>query len=100
MMGPRADDRAQNAHQKGHTQCKAFGIGLIVILGLHTLHGSCKAEVLGFIYFPIVPKCAASHGCVRIESVDVARLIQDNSLVDDTKVVVSGTWTKPLKQWT
>jgi hypothetical protein len=50
-------------------------------------------------YFPIVPEYAASHGCVRIESVDVARLIQDNSVVDDTQVVVSGTWTKPRKQW-
>ena len=50
-------------------------------------------------YFPSVPKYAASHGCVRIELQDVARLIQDNSLVDDTQVVVSGTWTKPPKQW-
>ena len=50
-------------------------------------------------YFPIVPVYAASHGCVRIQSVDVARLIQDNSLVGDTQVVVSGTWTKPPKQW-
>jgi L,D-transpeptidase catalytic domain len=51
-------------------------------------------------YFPIVPSYAASHGCVRIESTHVAQLIQDNSLVDDTQVVVSGTWTKPPKQWT
>ena len=50
-------------------------------------------------YFPSVPEYAASHGCVRIELQDVARLIQDNSLVDDTQVVVSGTWTKPPKQW-
>ena len=50
-------------------------------------------------YFPIVPKYAASHGCVRIESEDVARLIQKNSRVDETQVVVSGTWTKPSKQW-
>jgi len=50
-------------------------------------------------YFPSVPEYAASHGCVRIELVDVARLIHDNSLVDDTEVVVSGTWTKPRKQW-
>ena len=50
-------------------------------------------------YFPIVPEYAASHGCVRIESTDVARLIQDNSLVDETQVIVSGTWTKPPKQW-
>jgi hypothetical protein len=50
-------------------------------------------------YFPIVPEYAASHGCVRIESEHVARLIRDNSLVDETQVVVSGTWTKPSKQW-
>jgi L,D-transpeptidase catalytic domain len=50
-------------------------------------------------YFPIVPDYAASHGCLRIESEDVARLIQDNSLVDQTQVVVNGTWTKPPKQW-
>jgi len=50
-------------------------------------------------YFPSVPEYAASHGCVRIELVDVARLIQDNSIVADTQVVVSGTWTKPPKQW-
>ena len=50
-------------------------------------------------YFPIVPKYAASHGCVRIQSVHVAQLIQDNSLVGDTKVVMDGTWTKPPRQW-
>jgi hypothetical protein len=50
-------------------------------------------------YFPIVPNYAASHGCVRIESVHVAQLIHDNSLVANTQVVVSGTWTKPPKQW-
>jgi hypothetical protein len=50
-------------------------------------------------YFPSVPEYAASHGCVRIELEDVARLIQDNSVVADTQVVVSGTWTKPPKQW-
>ena len=50
-------------------------------------------------YFPSVPEYAASHGCVRLELEDVARLIQDNSLVDDTQVVVSGTWTKPPMQW-
>ena len=50
-------------------------------------------------YFPIVPTYAASHGCVRIESKRVAQLIQDNSQVDKTQVVVSGTWTKPPKQW-
>jgi peptidoglycan hydrolase-like protein with peptidoglycan-binding domain len=50
-------------------------------------------------YFPSVPQYAASHGCVRIESEDVARLIQKNSRVGETQVIVSGTWTKPSKQW-
>jgi hypothetical protein len=50
-------------------------------------------------YFPIVPAYAASHGCVRLESKRVAQLIQDNSRVGDTQVVVDGTWTKPPKQW-
>jgi hypothetical protein len=54
---------------------------------------------IGLHYFPSVPEYAASHGCVRIESEDVARLIQNNSRVDETEVVVSGTWTKPSKQW-
>jgi hypothetical protein len=58
-----------------------------------------QSRGIGLHYFPIVPEYAASHGCVRIESVDVARLVQDNSIVDDTQVVVSGTWTKPAKQW-
>jgi len=58
-----------------------------------------QSRGIAFHYFPSVPEYAASHGCVRIELVNVARLIQDNSIVDDTQVVVSGTWTKPKKQW-
>src|SRR4051794_11478092 len=50
-------------------------------------------------YFPSVPRYAASHGCVRIEEKRVAQLVQSNSRVDLTKVVISGTWTKPPKQW-
>lgn len=50
-------------------------------------------------YFPSVPRYAASHGCVRIESQRVAQLIQDNARVDLTQVVIDGTWTKPAKQW-
>lgn len=50
-------------------------------------------------YFPSVPRYAASHGCVRIESKRVAQLVQENSRIDLTKVVIDGTWTKPAKQW-
>src|SRR6266536_3340324 len=60
---------------------------------------SMQRRGIALHYFPIVPEYAASHGCVRIESEDVARLIQNNSRVDETQVVVSGTWTKPSKQW-
>ena len=58
-----------------------------------------QSRSIALHYFPIVPTHAASHGCVRIESVHVAQLIHDNSLVDNTQVVVSGTWAKPAKQW-
>src|ERR1044072_7523522 len=58
-----------------------------------------QSQGIAVHYFPSVPQYAASHGCVRIESEDVARLIQKNSRVDETQVIVSGTWTKPSKQW-
>jgi hypothetical protein len=50
-------------------------------------------------YFPTVPQYAASHGCVRLEEKRVAQLIQSNSRVDLTNVVIAGVWTKPRKQW-
>ena len=49
-------------------------------------------------YFPSVPKYAASHGCVRLEKKSVAQLIQSNSRIGLTNVVIDGTWTKPPKQ--
>ncbi len=58
-----------------------------------------RGRAIAFHYFPSVPKYAASHGCVRLESKRTARLIQDNSRVDRTLVTVGGTWTKPPKQW-
>jgi hypothetical protein len=54
---------------------------------------------IGLHYFPSVPKSAASHGCVRLEKKSVAQLIQSNSRIDLTSVVVDGSWTKPSKQW-
>ena len=58
-----------------------------------------RARGIALHYFPSVPKFAASHGCVRIESKRVAQLIQENSRISLTKVVIDGTWTKPAKQW-
>lgn len=54
---------------------------------------------IAFHYFPSVPAYAASHGCVRIEAKRVAQLLQENSRIDLTKVVIDGTWTKPARQW-
>ena len=54
---------------------------------------------IGLHYFPSVPKSAASHGCVRLEKKSIAQLIQSNSRIDLTSVVVDGIWTKPSKQW-
>jgi hypothetical protein len=58
-----------------------------------------QARGIGLHYFPSVPKYAASHGCVRLEVKRVAQLIQSNSRVDLTSVLIDGTWTKPPKQW-
>lgn len=58
-----------------------------------------KARGIGLHYFPSVPKYAASHGCVRLEQKRVAQLIQSNSRVGLTSVVIDGAWTKPSKQW-
>jgi hypothetical protein len=58
-----------------------------------------RARGVALHYFPSVPKSAASHGCVRLELKRVAQLIQSNSRIDLTNVVIDGTWTKPSKQW-
>jgi L,D-transpeptidase catalytic domain len=50
-------------------------------------------------YFPSVPRYAASHGCVRIESKRIAQVIQDNARVAVTRVAIGGKWTKPARQW-
>ena len=58
-----------------------------------------RARGIALHYFPSVPKYAASHGCVRLEKKSVAQLIQSNSRIGLTNVVIDGTWTKPAKQW-
>jgi hypothetical protein len=58
-----------------------------------------RGRGIAFHYFPVVPKFPASHGCVRLETKRIARLIQDNSRAYVTKVTVGGTWKKPARQW-
>jgi hypothetical protein len=57
------------------------------------------ARGIALHYYPSVPKYAASHGCVRLETRRVAQLIQNNSRAGITKVIVDGTWTKPPRQF-
>jgi hypothetical protein len=40
-----------------------------------------------------VPRYPASHGCVRLDR-HAAQLIHNNSLVENTKVTVDGTWSR------
>lgn len=56
------------------------------------------ARGIALHYYPSVPKFPASHGCVRLETRRIAQLIQNNSRVGITSVVVDGTWTKPAQQ--
>ena len=56
------------------------------------------ARGIALHFYPSVPVFPASHGCVRLETKRIAQLLQDNSRVGLTSVVVDGTWTKPARQ--
>lgn len=56
------------------------------------------ARGIALHYYPSVPRFPASHGCVRLETRRIAQLIQNNSRVGLTTVVVDGAWTKPAHQ--
>ncbi len=56
------------------------------------------ARGIALHFYPSVPPFPASHGCVRLETRRIARLIQNNSRVGRTTVIVDGTWTKPAHQ--
>ena len=57
------------------------------------------ARGIALHFYPSVPVYAASHGCVRLEARRIAQLIQNNSRVGITSVIVDGTWTKPAHQY-
>ena len=57
------------------------------------------ARGIALHFYPSVPTFAASHGCVRLETRRIAQLIQSNSRVGITTVVVDGTWKKPAHQY-
>ncbi len=47
---------------------------------------------VAFHYYPFVPNYPASHGCVRLEDMQAAQLIHNNSKIGATEVVVDGNW--------
>src|SRR6266513_1957826 len=55
MTRLRVGDRAQNAHRKEPTQCKASNEDLTATRALHTLHGSCNAEASRCIISQVSP---------------------------------------------
>ena len=57
------------------------------------------ARGIALHFYPSVPPFPASHGCVRLETRRIAQLIQNNSRVGVTNVIVDGTWTKPAHQY-
>ena len=57
------------------------------------------ARGIALHFYPSVPAFPASHGCVRLETRRIAKLIQSNSRVGLTRVIVDGTWTKPAHQY-
>ena len=57
------------------------------------------ARGIALHFYPLVPTFPASHGCVRLETRRIAQLIQNNSRVGITTVVVDGTWKKPAHQY-
>ena len=99
MMTQRVGARALNALRKERYVVQGFAQRLNSDSRATFVTWFMQSRGIALHYFPIVPDYAASHGCVRIESVHVAQLIHDNSVVGKTQVVVSGTWTKPPKQW-
>jgi len=105
LKGLNCDDPA-TSHRSG-SKCTPKGTFVVSGFQDHLNCDSRASDVTWFVrargialhYFPTVPKYAASHGCVRLEEKRVAQLIQSNSRVDLTNVVIDGVWTKPRKQW-
>jgi len=105
LKGLNCDDPA-TSHRSG-SKCTPKGTFVVSGFQDHLNSDSRASDVTWFVrargialhYFPTVPKYPASHGCVRLEEKRVAQLIQSNSRVDLTNVVIDGVWTKPRKQW-
>ena len=105
LQGLNCDDLA-TSNRSGST-CTPKGTFTVTGFAAHLNSHPEATDVTWFVpargialhYYPSVPKFAASHGCVRLESRRVAQLIQNNSRAGITTVIVAGTWTKPAHQW-
>jgi len=105
LKGLNCDDAATSV--RSGSKCTPKGTFVVSGFQDHLNSDSRATDVTWFVrargialhYFPSVPKYPGSHGCVRLEEKRVAQLIQSNSRIDLTNVVVDGVWTKPRKQW-
>ena len=105
LKGLNCDDPATS--RRSGSKCTPKGTFVVSGFQDHLNSDSRASDVTWFVrergvalhYFPTVPKYPASHGCVRLEEKRVAQLIQSNSRIDLTNVVIDGVWTKPRKQW-
>jgi hypothetical protein len=105
LQGLNCDDTGTS--QRSGSKCTPKGTFMISGFQDHLNSDSRATYVTWFVrargialhYFPSVPKYPASHGCVRLELKRIAQLIQSNSRIGLTNVVIDGTWTKPPKQW-
>jgi len=105
LSGLNCDDPATS--QRSGSTCTPKGTFSVTGFAPHLNSHPEATDVTWFVpargialhYYPSVPKYPASHGCVRLETRRIAQLIQSNSRVGATSVVVDGTWTKPAHQY-
>ena len=105
VQGHDCDDLA--ASQRNGSKCTPKGTRLVEGFETHlnddprAVHVTWfdRARDIALHFFPEVPPYAASHGCVRLQSIHAAQLIYDNAVEGVTEVSVDGTWTKPSHHW-
>ncbi len=105
LRGLNCDDVATS--RRSGTTCTPKGTFSVTGFAPHLNSHPEATDVTWFVpargialhFYPSVPPFPASHGCVRLETRRIAQLIQNNSRVGVTNVVVDGTWTKPAHQY-
>lgn len=104
LRGLNCDDVATS--RRSGSNCTPKGAFTVTGFAAHLNSHPEATDVTWFVpargialhFYPSVPTFPASHGCVRLETRRIAQLIQSNSRVGLTGVIVDGTWTKPAHQ--